>query len=55
MDYEWCKISNGVVVTTTSATVPPDTSGDWKRVYSFGVASVPGAAGSPARTSIKKG
>ena len=35
---------------TTRQPKDTDGKGEWSRVYSFGVGSVPGAGGSPART-----
>lgn len=52
--YDWKDTTTGDVVTTTDYRNPPDDSGKWQRVFSFGIAAVPGAAGSPARPSTKK-
>lgn len=32
---------------------PPTNSGDWQRVWSFGVGSVSGAGSSPSRGSVR--
>lgn len=39
---------------TEKHNVPPDDSGDWERVYAFGVGRVEGGGGSPARTSLER-
>lgn len=34
--------------------LPPDSTGEWERVYSFGVGRVEGGGGSPSRPSIRR-
>lgn len=52
--YEWKRIRQDRMIatweyaTTDSPDVPPEGVG-WVRVYSFGIGSVQGAGGSPAR------
>jgi hypothetical protein len=47
--YEWKNIKTGKRELTYSPTTAPDESGEWKRVYSVAIGSVPGAGGSPSR------
>lgn len=51
--YEW-QHENGTVVETDKADVPPDNSGKWTRVFSFGLSSVNGAGGSPSRSPLSR-
>lgn len=46
--YEW-KNEHGEIELTTEPDKKPDKDGEWKRVYSVAIGSVPGAGGSPAR------
>ena len=48
--YEWAN-EKGEVRVTDSHDVPPTKKGKWRRIFSFGVSSINGAGGSPARTS----
>lgn len=52
-EYDWIN-EKGDIKTTQSHDTPPDKSGKWKRVFSFGISTVNGAGGSPGRTSVKK-
>lgn len=49
--YEW-KNEKGEIVETDSFDTPPDKKHNWSRVFSFGISSVNGAGGSPARTTL---
>lgn len=52
--YIWKNSKTDEVIETESRETPPDQTGDWKRVYSFGLGSVMGAGQSPGRTSSGK-
>ncbi len=54
--YVWKNTKTGEVVDVLRARMnesqtPPDDSGDWERVYAFGVGRIEGAGGSPPRVS----
>lgn len=51
--YEW-RHENGSVVETDEPSTPPDTSGKWERVFSFGISTVNGAGGSPSRPTVSR-
>jgi hypothetical protein len=51
MEYEWRNFETGELRSTRKYNEPPDDSGNWQRVYSFGVGSVKGAGSTPGRTS----
>ncbi len=52
--YEWRHNSTGEIRETDSNQTPPDSSGNWKRVFSFGLATVQGAGQSKGWTSTGK-
>lgn len=49
-DYEWVN-EQGEIRVTQSYNEPPKEKGIWKRKFSFGVAQINGAGGSPSRIS----
>lgn len=51
MKWEWKNVKTGEVVEHDHWSIPPDKSGDWKRVWAFGVGRVEGGGGSPGRVS----
>lgn len=57
-EYEWRNVETGEVVTVTrsmaDSSSPPDDSGEWERVYSFGIGRTEGGGGSPARPSVRR-
>ena len=54
-EYDWKNEKTGDIQTTDHHATPPDDSGEWKRVYSFGLGSIMGAGGSPSRPSTGGG
>ena len=52
-EYEWRNTQTNEVVSTDKHDVPPDSSGDWIRKYSFAAGNVEGAGGSPPKPSTK--
>jgi hypothetical protein len=51
--YEWKNIRTGEIIEHSHWSIPPDESGDWRRIFSFGVGRVEGAGSSPALPSTK--
>jgi hypothetical protein len=52
-EYDWKNVETGEVVTTSHWSEPPDDSGKWRRLYSFGVGRVEGAGGSRGMPSTR--
>ena len=52
--YEWKRFNEETqewdFELTDHYATPPDSTGQWQRVYSVGIGQVQGAGGSPART-----
>lgn len=57
-EYEWKNTKTEEVVTVSRKVadyqVPPDDSGNWVRVYSFGLGRVDGGGGTPGRSSARR-
>lgn len=57
-EYEWKNTETEEVVTVERKAadyqVPPDDSGKWVRVYSFGLGRVDGGGGTPGRSSARR-
>jgi len=53
--YEWKNNKTGKIVEHDHWNEPPDKSGHWFRLFSFGTGRVEGAGTSPSRPSTKKG
>ena len=51
--YDWKNGKTGEIRETDSWSRPPDLTGVWERVYSFGVGRVEGAGGTPGMPSTK--
>lgn len=51
MRYEWKNTETGEVVESEHWSIPPDKSGNWQRVFRFGVGRVEGGGGSPGRAT----
>lgn len=53
--YAWKNTETGEVVevqrTMSEATIAPDDSGKWERIFTFGIGRVEGGGGSPGRPS----
>lgn len=53
MQYEWQNIKTGKIVDHDHWSIAPSLPGKWRRVFSVAVGTVNGAAGTPARSSVK--
>lgn len=51
--FEWIN-EKGEIKTSEEYNLPPDSKHNWKRIYSFGLSSVNGAGGSPARPPLSR-